>query len=201
VTSVVAFETSFIHLAASMSSTTSTLPLRRSSDATSSSRPRAADREPRARRARVALDDAGDLHRRGDLDDRADRPLPPGDLCHGGRRHAVLDAAHEPVRLEVRRDQVRRPARVVGLHEQEHDVEALAQGRHLAQVDRPHRHRHRALRHDDRDAVRAHRLDVRGPLLHEDDVLAGLDEVGADRGAVGAGADDGDPGARHRAPV
>ena len=48
--------------------------------------------------------------------------------------HAVLHAGHQPVRLQVRLDQLAGPAGVVGLHQQQHDVEPLAQGRDLAQV-------------------------------------------------------------------
>src|SRR5207248_8776113 len=67
-----------------------------------------------------------------------------------------------------------------------------------SEVHGPHRSGDRLVRHVDADAVRAHRLDMGGPLLDEDDVFACEDEVGADRGAVRTGPDDRDSVRRHR---
>src|SRR5207237_10352800 len=94
-------------------------------------------------------------------------------------------------------DPVACPAPVVRLEARAGAVEALARGRDLAEVMRPARAGGRPVRHVGGAAVRAHRVDVGGPLLDEDDVLAGEGEVGADRGAVSPGPDDRDPACEH----
>ena len=99
----------------------------------------AADCEPGAVGPGMAIDGTWDRHRRSDLDDCAYRPLGTDDIGDDARRHPVLNAGHHAVRLEVWRDQVRCPTRVVRLHEQEDDVERLAQGCDLAEVQRPYR--------------------------------------------------------------
>ena len=74
---------------------------------------------------------------------------------------------HQAVGCEQRLHQLGRPPRVIGLDEQQHDVERAAQRRDLAQVHDLDAVRRRALGQDDPQAVGPHRLDVRGPLLDE----------------------------------
>ena len=44
-------------------------------------------------------------------------------------------------------------------------------------------------RHRDLDAVGAHRGNVFGPLIDQDDIEAGIDQIGGNTTAVGAGAE------------
>ena len=62
-------------------------------------------------------------------------------------------AATTPVLGEHGRDELRRPARVIGLHHEEHDVERPAERRHLAEVDHPGAHLEVAVGQVDDEAV------------------------------------------------
>jgi hypothetical protein len=101
--------------------------------------------------------------------------------------HAVLDADDHGVRVEQWLDELRRPAGVVRLHEEEDHVERLSHLRHLAEMVRGN------LRGPDRlselhaDAFRSDRLHVRGPLVDERDVDAGLRQIRPDDRPVRTG--------------
>ncbi len=152
----------------------------------------AADREPRALRRDVTLHPAGVVHGRGDLDDGAHGAVGADHVRDDVGRHPVLDARDDPVGGEMRRDQLGRPSRVVGLHEHQHDVELLSQSGHLAQMHRARVDVQARLRHVDRQPVRAHRLDVGRPLLDQRHVDSGGGQVRADRRSIGTGAEHGD---------
>ncbi len=149
----------------------------------------AAEPEPGLLRRCIALHDTGREQFRRQLDHAADgarRPHHFGDQLGG---HGVLQADEQPVGREVRLDEFAGPARVVGFHRQQHDVERLVQRAHVAQVIGAHRHVQLAVGHVDAQPVRAHRLDVLRPLIDEDDVATGLGEIGCGAAAVGAGAE------------
>ena len=158
----------------------------------------AADREPRSPGRRVAHDDAGLEHHRRDLDHAADGALGPDDLGDDVGGHAVLDPGEKAVVLEVGPDEMARPPGVIGLEHQKHDVERPGEGREIAQMMRPDRDLDGLVRHFDAHPARAHRLDMGRPLVDQDDVMAGPGEVGADRGAIGAGAENRDPSGHAR---
>ena len=200
-----ALATSFIHFAERMSSETSTVPAWRSTSATSSSRPRVASSKAPTpnqvpERRRLPFDDAGLEHVAGDLDHRAEGALGADDRGrHVVQRHPVLDADDQPVGREQRLDQLAGPARVVGLDDDQDDVERLAQRRHLAEVE-------------GRTGVVcvSSGISTRMPLARIASTWAGhcsmkvtsspgARHVGAERGPVGAGPDDCDPLAALRA--
>ena len=80
---------------------------------------------------------------------------------------AFCSPTRKPVRLEIGLDQLGMPARVVGLGHQEHDVEDLMHRGEFAQVIGPHLGVDFALPQRHVQAVCAHRLDVRRPLVDQ----------------------------------
>jgi hypothetical protein len=136
--------------------------------------------------------------RREQADAAADR-LAPAD--HAGQPLFVDRVLHRnevAVRRDIGPDQVRRPFGVVGLHRDHRDVERplLRQLRHVADMQRLHRHHHRfGRRHAvDREAVAADLLDMLRPAVDQRHVMAGAGEQGAGIAADGAGADEHDAG-------
>ncbi len=153
--------------------------------------------EPRALARGLPVRDARFEHVRGDLDDGADRALGAEHIGDVAMRHAVLQTDDEGVGGEVGADQLTRPAGVVGLDDDEDEIEGLPQGRDLAEVDRPNRSDLGGTRHPHLDAAFAHRLHVGRPLLDERDVVSGTDEVGPDSRALCSRAQHGDAWSSH----
>ena len=107
--------------------------------------------------------------------------------------HRVLDADQQAVVGKVGLDELRQPAGVIGLAHQEDDVELLTERADVAEMVGAHRRDvQRLLRHLDAEAVLPHRLDMRRPLIDQDDVVAGPRQVGAGATAVGARGEHGD---------
>src|SRR5262249_29993067 len=93
----------------------------------------------------------------------------------------------ETVRCQIGLDELGMPARVVGLGHKEHDIEDLMHRSELAQMIGPHLGVYLSLPERHMEAVGAHGLDVRGPLVDEHDIEPGIREIGCDTTAVRAG--------------
>ena len=118
-------------------------------------------------------------HHRGDLDHAANGALWPDNVSDDAGGHAVLNPGNKAVRLQIRRDQMARPFCIVGLEQQQHDVEGFGECRDVAKMEGPNRLRERFLRHLDAKAVIAHRRDVVGPLVDQYDIVSGPCQIGA----------------------
>jgi hypothetical protein len=70
--------------------------------------------------------------------------------------------------------------RIVGFHDQENDVELVGERADITEVEGAHLHFERLFGHFDSQSTLSHRLDVLGPLIDQDDVMPGFQEVGAD---------------------
>ncbi len=102
----------------------------------------------------------------------------------------VLQSDQQAVGLQIGLDEFAGPARVVSLHHQQHDIEVAVERAHVAQVIGASTATcSSASRHGDVQPSRAHRLDMRRPLVDQRHVVAGRDQVGGDATAVRTGAE------------
>jgi hypothetical protein len=128
--------------------------------------------------------------------DDADGAAPAHDGGDGGFVDAVLQAGDEAAGGEVRRDELRRPGRVVGFHADEGDVDRrpLRERLHVREVQRRDRHGDvlALLDAGQRQAPRADRLDMRRPGIDQRHVMAEPGQVAAEIAADRAGPDEGD---------
>jgi hypothetical protein len=125
--------------------------------------------------------------------DDADRAAPADDAGDGFLVEAVLQRHHVAVGREVRRDQVRRPRGVVGLHRHHGDVERAPVGLQLGEVQdlRPGDDAALGRRHAVQlQPLGADGLDVLRPGVHQGDVLPELRQPAADIASQGACAHD-----------
>ena len=158
---------------------------------------RSAHSKPRSVTIGVTLDNAGRVHRRGDFDDGGQCPRLPHHLNNVVARHAVLHSDDESIVGHIRLDQFARPARVIGLDEQQHGVELFAQRGYLAQIQDSRMRNLDApafikLPELDAHAIGRNGAHVVWPLLDPRHGESGVHEVGPDARPVGARTEHGD---------
>ena len=141
---------------------------------------RLADRERQARCCAGADRVCWLVHSRSQRDDTAQHFAPSGDWAYLLVVDAVLGRDDHSVCRQVREDEVRRPAGVVGLDCQKDDVERLGDVADLTQVYRVGLYGEVSLLGRDGQALLSYRFDILGPLVYERNVAASPGQVASD---------------------